>query len=158
MKRFVKVFGVIAIITALGLNIISCSNDEGGGLPGGGSSSEKTIIITGITGHTGTAQLWVFTEDPSTWYYGTVARGYIETINNNSVTFHLWDVGVDGYWTGSGPYVLYLMIREPNDSEHYYYYTNGRPVEDLPYSNGYYDYPKYNIISATSTISFSLFK
>jgi len=143
--------GMLVLVLAFGMTVIGCDDDtDKGRSEGGGGNS---ITITGITGKTGDALIYVASGLDSE--NGMVAEG-MGTISGGSVTFNLVKDQAMNPWTGSGSY--YLMLEFDQD-ESEYYYTNGQTINiSAGDENPYAKLPKYNITSAASTIAFNLFK
>jgi hypothetical protein len=132
----------------------------GGGNPGGGNNGKK-IIITGLTGKTGRADLQICNEDK----YVAIGQG---TISGGSLTFSLREYSggdnvnnglIGNSWTGSGSYYFVLQFYADNT---WYVYTNGKSLAELGITDTHGDaiiskLPTYNISSDTSTIPFSQF-
>jgi len=113
----------------------------------------KSVIITGITGKTGDASIYVVSSFDSESGMVAAGRG---NISGGSVTFNLVKDAAMNQWTGSGSYYLMLNF-DQDDSE--YYYTNGQTISISAENENFYSkLPKYNITSAASTIAFNLFK
>jgi hypothetical protein len=108
----------------------------------------KSITVTGITGHSGTAAIALFDSTLS----AIVAQGS-GTISGGSVTAALktaTGTGAGSDWTGSGSYFMQMVIQTGNQA---YLYTNGQTLAELGTSNP----PQFTISQAVSTVDFSKF-
>jgi hypothetical protein len=116
-------------------------------------ANAKSITITGLTGRTGDVWFYVFSDT------ALVAMG-TGNISNNSVTALLEDKD-EKSWTGSGYYYLNIDL---DDGE--WFFTNNRNwtnlspgiTESSAWAQVLTAMPKYNISSATTTISFNSFR
>jgi len=145
--------GMLALVLAFTMTVAGCDNgtEKGDEKKGGGGGN--SITVTGITGKTGDASIYVVSSFDND--NGMAAAG-AGKISGGSVTFSLVKDEAMTPWTGSGSYYLMLGF-DQDDSE--YYYTNGQTISiSAEDENFYAKLPKYTITSAASTIAFNLFK
>jgi hypothetical protein len=151
--------------TASNNNDNNDNNGDSNNNNSGGISGQKTIIITGLSGKTGTAGLEVYNETA----YAAIGQG---TVSGGSLTIALYEYmrNYEGKyagdpWTGSGSYYLQLWFEADNTG---WVYTNGKTWDELGITFPFTEQdredgsllakiPKYNISSTTSTIPFSQF-
>jgi fibronectin type 3 domain-containing protein len=138
--------GMLALALVFGMAVVGCDNGSGSKSVGGG----KSITITGITGKTGDAVIYVVSAFDNA--NGMVAAGRGK-VSSGSVTFNLIKEDMTS-WTGSGSFYLVLIFDQDQSQ---YYYTNGQTI-NISEEDDFTKLPKYNITSATSTIAFNLFK
>jgi hypothetical protein len=154
-------FGTLAIALTFTAALAGCNESLTGGndgLTGCGGDEGKRIIVTGITGKTGEAAIIIADaiSDVSEEHVFAMGTG---TILFNSVTFNLRKFNGGNPWTGSGSFYLALMFEDSSQ----YIYTNGLTEEQLgiePIHPGVImqeKTPKYDVLSATSTIAFNKF-
>ena len=125
--------GILAIMLVFTMTMIGCDFENN-------DPTEKTITITGITGKTGDASLFVWRLSDKE----NIAWDSVDSISGGSVTFTLLDWETDEPWTGSGSYGLILIFNIQDTNESTYVYKSGGNYE-------------YNISEASSTIPFTLF-
>jgi hypothetical protein len=150
MKKKIGILGIVMVVLFGSMAMLGCDN----GTTGPGNTDPKTIIITGINGHTGTGSIGITEPNLDDYAFAT------GTVSNNSIEFSLkYEDGDD--WTGSGLY--YILLEFSDDNGYGYIYTDGKSLSSLGLSSNSTEaqarakIPKYNITSATSTIDFSKF-
>jgi len=155
-KKFWGIAAIIAVIGFMSLPLTGCQDDDSDDDDSNTKkkSSGNSISITGITGKTGDASIYVVSGFDANGMV-MVAAG-MGKISSSSVTFSLVKDAAMTPWTGNGSY--YLMLGFDQD-DNKYYYTNGETITISAEDENFYDkLPKYEIKSATSTIAFNLFK
>jgi hypothetical protein len=117
----------------------------------------KTITITGLTGRTGDAFIYLM---PVLNYGAGMATG---TISDDEVTFSL-DVYYDNPWAERGQFIIEIFFYDaPYDQRYPLWYTNGKTKAELKLST-YFSMaefnaklPKFNLTSESSTIDIDKF-
>jgi len=141
--------GMLVMVLVFGIAVVGCDDDSVNAGP-------KTIVITEMTGKTGSVTLVVSTHYHDDDYWVAGGSGII---SNNSVSIPL--MTITNYsmtnipWAESGLYYIGFEL----DDRSRYFYANGKTLNELGTTADYREnIPKYNISSATSTIAFSQFE
>jgi hypothetical protein len=131
MKDLVKLVGIIALVAVIGFSMAACDDGE--------NTDPKVIVITGLSGKTGTVGVAVMN---NSWEWIAAGEG---TISGDSVTINLWDQKIEGErWKGSGSYYVGPKLL----------------TEDIAYkyTDGTNDWVKVNFTGTTTTLAFNKFK
>ncbi|MDR1218790.1 MAG: hypothetical protein LBK73_04185 [Treponema sp.] len=146
MKKKLFFAGMLVCVLTFGMAVVGCGGDDEP------NTDPKKIVITGLTGKSGEAQIGIFSgfgeNDMTAYGEGTISGASVE------LPLYIYSEG-ETVWTGNGAYYLMLF-----DGEAEYIFTDGKTFEQLGIS-GEQDIaklPKYNITAATSTIAFDKFK
>jgi hypothetical protein len=149
MKNAIKYLGIIALAAVIGFSFVSCDEGDSGGTTTIITPPTTSITITGISGKTGTVALGLFNSildsEPAAGGEGRVS---------SSVKFTLKDKN-NNDWNGRGSYYLAIAFADGTG----YYYTDGKSFLELAITSmgDYSKLPRYNISSASSTISIDKF-
>jgi len=144
MKNNFFWLGMLVLVLMLGMTVIGCSNSSGG------STGEKTIIITNIPARLNgwEVELQVYSDATTMVAFG----GNI--VSGTSITFGLIDAATGKLWTGSGNHLISIDLYDAiNGDSEYWVFTNGAAITPQLMANP----PKYNI-RGSNTISFDLFR
>jgi hypothetical protein len=150
MRNLFRLLGIIFLGIVIGFSMSSCPDpflDDG-----------NIVTITGITGKTGEAQLFVYTGHDVNQIVAVGRRN----ISNNSATFSMLNYKKNlKPWTGKGSYYLDIGF---DYGDIWYTYTEGKTQAQLGLTEIYTSdedivakLPKYTFSSASSTIDFSQF-
>ena len=114
MKNVFKLFGIIALVAAIGFSMVACEDGVGGGGGGGGggSGSAGTLTITGLPQEGRNWHAYVYSQSV------TISSGYADWPDN----YEAWDMispgegntfrlthrvnGSSVRWTGSGSWTV----------------------------------------------------
>lgn len=132
-------YNITAATTTIAYNQFRTS-----GATGAPSAQAKTLVVTGVTGHSGNVMA-VLSSDSSNLGNSMVAVAQVP-IANNRLSFQLLQAGNEAYpWTGSGEYYIVLVFEGSNNAMYYY-------------SQGGTSAQRYNITDATTTIAYNQFR
>jgi uncharacterized lipoprotein YehR (DUF1307 family) len=161
MKKFFKLFGIIALVAVIGLSIAACGDDDDGGDEG------STITITGIT-LTGAANTRVGINIFKSYGQLSPSASGNASLSGDSVTFSIknYNGNFDGIpYYEKGDYFIRLSFYTVGNAENstLYNYTDGKTYSELGVGKNSTNaelnekVPKYTISSSKSTISFNKF-
>jgi hypothetical protein len=157
--------GILVMVLVFGMMVFGCKEDDQ-------DDSGFTITITGIT-HTSVEYKYVGITVGNSLYTTASAKGKVQTLEGNSVTFSLFDFQKSNVinndyvpWKEKGDFIIQLHFYNVSNSsnEVYYLYTNGKTWVELGLNNNptreqiTEKLPKYTISSSKSTIDFSKFQ
>jgi len=171
MKKFVKVFVIIALAAVIGFSMAACGgeddnntdpngNGDGNG-NGNGSGTQKSITINGLTGITGNGSIYIASYIAPNSIAGNITpvAGGRASVSNDTLTVSLYTFTSNALtttpWTGSGSHYIMINVGSPETTA--YFYTEGKTRTELGITS-LDGLPKYNINSTSSTIAFSQFK
>jgi hypothetical protein len=147
--------GTLVMALVFGITVVGCDD---GSTSYTANTDPKAITITGLTGRSGNVEIIlgdIVNNDDV-----VIARGQ-GIISDNTVTVPLKNKDSDIDWTGTGSYIIQLEFVVTDDT---WFYTNGKTWAELGITantseeEAFLKLPKYNIVSATSTIAFDQFK
>jgi len=123
-KRFW--LGMLVMVLAFGMMVVGCGDKDSGG--GGGGTGNK-ITITGITGFTGQNMVMVGLMSEN----GDEIMG-LGPLSGSSAIVALLNED-NSPWTGSGSFIIYMMIGTDDESAKNYVYTEGKTLAQLGITN-----------------------